>query len=360
MNPETENVNPDQTKSVDPAGLGKPAGARPKGLKLFAQSLLLVVGSLLVCIIVIEVGLRLQGFTYQLRATVIEGTVPNPDGFYEGYMVDRDLIWVPQDYYEMVEKMIAVKINILFLGDSCTQFGNYDRLFAGQITAVFPDKRLNIGNFGVAGWTTHQGVKQMKRDVTKIKPDVVTIYYGWNDHWNSIGIDDEQVSSLNASPLFNLQSLRLVQLLTRAYVGFHISQQEQFPLRVPIERFRNNLIQMVDDAGNMGTIPVLITAPTSHQKGREPNFFALRWVTKLEELVPRHTEYVNMVRQVAKEKNVILCDLAAEFDKLPKETVKNKMFTEDGVHLTNEGNKLIAHFLFECFRKNDLLKELFK
>lgn len=349
MDPERDNVN---------AEAGKPAGGRGKGLKQFGLSLLLVVCSLVICVIAIEVVLRFQGFRYQLRAIVIEGTVPDPDSFYEGYMVDRDLIWVPQGYYESVEKMAAVKINILFLGDSCTQFGNYDRLFARQVTAAFPDKRLNVGNFGVAGWTSHQGVKQMKRDVTKIRPDVVTIYYGWNDHWNSIGINDEEVSRLNASGLFTFQSLRTVQLLTKAYVGFHRRQQDRPGLRVPIESFRNNLIQMVDTARSMGTIPVLLTAPTSHQKGREPDFFALRWVNDLDELVPRHREYVEIVRQVAKEKNVIVCDLAAEFDKLPKEEVKDKLFTEDGVHLADEGNKVIADLLFECFRENGLFKEL--
>ena len=359
MNPERDNVNSGPAESAEAAGFDNPAGGRGKGLKQFALGLLLVVSSLVICVTVIEVVLRLQGFTYQLRAIVIEGTVPDPDGFYEGYTVDRDLIWVPQGYYESVEKMMAVKINILFLGDSCTQFGNYDRLFARQITAAFPDKRLNIGNFGVAGWTSHQGVKQMKRDVTKIKPDVVTIYYGWNDHWNSIGIGDEEISRLNASGLFTFQSLRSVQLLTKAYVGFHRRQQDRPGLRVPIESFRNNLTEMVAAARSMGTIPVLLTAPASHQKGREPSFLALRWVTDLDELVPRHTEYVNAVRQVAKEKNVIVCDLAAEFDKLPKEEVKNKLFMEDGVHLTDEGNKVIADLLFECFRKNDLFKEFF-
>jgi len=357
MDPETDDVNPDPARSVEAAGFDKPAGGRPKGLKQFALGLLLLVGSLLICVMLIEVVLRLQGFTYQLRATVIEGTVPDPDSFYEGYTVDRDLIWVPQGYYESVEKMTAVKINILFLGDSCTQFGNYDRFFASQVTAAFPDKMLNIGNFGVAGWTTHQGIKQMKRDVTRIKPDVVTIYFGWNDHWNSIGIDDEKVSRLNASPLFNFQSLRSVQLLTKAYVGFHRRQRDRPPLRVPIGSFRNNLTEMIDIARSMPAIPVLLTAPSSHQKGLEPGFFALQWVTDLDELVPRHSEYVNAVRQVAKEKNVILCDLAAEFDKLPKEEVKDKLFTEDGVHLTGEGNKVIADLLFDCFRKNDLFKE---
>lgn len=358
MNLERDNVNRAPAESAEAAGFDRPAGGRGKSLKQFGLSLLLVVGSLVICVIVIEVVLRFQGFTYQLRATVIEGTVPNTDSFYEGYTVDRDLIWVPQGYYESVEKMIAVKINILFLGDSCTQFGNYDRLFARQVSAAFPDKRLNVGNFGVAGWTSHQGVKQMKRDVTKIRPDVVTIYYGWNDHWNSIGINDEEVSRLNASGLFTFQSLRTVQLLTKAYVGFHRRQQDRPGLRVPIESFRNNLIQMVAAARSMGTIPVLLTAPTSHQKGREPSFFGLRWVTDLDELVPRHREYVEIVRQVAKEKNVIVCDLAAEFDKLPKEVVNNKLFTEDGVHLADEGNKVIADLLFECFRKNDLFKEL--
>ncbi len=46
-----------------------------------------------------------------------------------------------------------------------------------------------------------------------------------------------------------------------------------------------------------------------------------------------------------------------EFDKLLKDEVINKLFMEDGIHLTMEGNKIVGNFLFDCFKRNDFFEE---
>jgi len=336
------------------------AGRRQGRGKRYVLLALLLATSALATLVVVEMVLRRAGFSYELRATVVEGTVIDAERIKGTYLVDRDLIWVPKGHYATLAAAVAANPAILFMGDSCTQMGRYDRYFASIVAEACPGRVLRSANLGIAGWSSHQGLQQMRRDVVRIKPRAVTIYYGWNDHWNSVGMPDAEVTRLNASPLFGFQSVRLVQLLTKAYVGVRRMRQDRPPLRVPPRDFRQNLTAMVDMARNIGAVPVLLTAPTSHQRGREPRYLAQRWITDINELVPLHRKYVELVRQVAEDKGVILCDLAAEFDVLLSRSSGSALFFGDGIHLTEKGNRLVAHFLFDCFKRNNLLEDILK
>lgn len=317
-----------------------------------------MVGSLLLCLSIVESVLRLADFSYELRANIVQGAdAADLRSRYDGCQIDRDLIWVPNGYYQELDRVLAERPDVLFMGDSCTELGSYDEHFAELTRSAFPDRTIKTAKLGVTGWSSRQGLQQMKRDVIRVKPRVVTIYYGWNDHWNSIGFTDAELTELNASPLFRLRSSRLVQLLTKARVGLRRSRQDRLPLRVPPDSFRQTLVEMADVARSTGIVPVLLTAPTSHERGREPRCLAGRWVTDLDQLVPMHREYVQIVRTVAVAENVILCDLAAEFDGLPREEVGDRLFRNDGIHLTREGDRRIAQFLFECFKEHDLFEQ---
>ena len=47
-----------------------------------------------------------------------------------------------------------------------------------------------------------KGLQQMRADVVRIKPKVVTIFFGWNDHWFGFGIADKDIAAMNSSLLF--------------------------------------------------------------------------------------------------------------------------------------------------------------
>ncbi len=326
---------------------------RPSRRRRIVWSLLSLAGSLVLCLAIVEIVLRRAGFSYELRAGIVQGAGDLHAAF-DGCVIDRELIWVPRRYGERFERVLATKPDVLCLGDSCTELGSYEKRFGELAHAAFPDRGITTAKLGVTGWSTHQGLRQLERDVIRIKPRVITIYYGWNDHWNSIGLTDQELAKFNASPLFRLRRLRLGQLATRAYVGLRRSGQAELGLRVPPEEFRRNLIAMVAEARAQGIIPVLLTAPTSHQPGSEPPHLAPRWITNLGDLVPLHEQYIEIVRAVAGAHRVALCDLAARFDALSREAVRNDLFQSDGIHLTPEGDRLIARCLFDCFEENGL------
>lgn len=325
---------------------------RCRRLRRLTWRLLSLAISTLLCLFILELALRLAGFSYELR--FVQGSktleVKHGRGIVR-YVVNRDYIWVPRYYPQWINETLASSPDVLCLGDSCTELGSYPQHFSEMASDVYPD--VHIAKFGVMGWSTHQGLKLMKQDIIRIKPRVVTLCFGWNDHWNNIGVPDDEVTAIIATPVFRLRHLRLGQLMMCAYAGFR--HKDQVPLRVPPNRFRANLLEMVNVARDNGITPILLTAPASHESGSEPKALSPLWITDLNELVPLHRQYVDIVRSVAREQNVILCDLTAEFDALPRERVHD-MFWKDGVHLTEDGNQTVARLLFECFEANGVLR----
>ena len=199
----------------------------------------------------------------------------------------------------------------------------------------------------------------MKRDVAALKPKVVTIYFGWNDHWMGFGVEDKTAARLTASPhLMRLQELRLVQLASRFIVSREgdaaRSGEDARPERVSLQDFRSHLEKMVDVARENDIAPVLITAPTSHRPGEEPEYLSERWLEDVSELVPLHQRYVEVVRDVAREKGAVLLDLAGIFGSFPRASLEPFM-KEDGIHFTDDGSVAVGRLLHRCLAENDLL-----
>jgi lysophospholipase L1-like esterase len=248
----------------------------------------------------------------------------------------------------------------VFMGCSCTEFGRYDRFLQDIIESHYPKGMFTCLNLGVAGWTSFQGLQQLKRDVVPMKPRVITIYYGWNDHWCTFGLEDKQIRDFNVKhPLVLTElsrRLRTVQLFnktvfSRSFPGKTASQ------RVSIEDFRANLTDCVRVAREHSIIPVLLTAPSSHRRGEEPAYLAVDWLTDLSSLVPLHESYVAAVRDVAHDNEVHLLDLHRLFRDLPEEELRES-FYEDGIHLTEKGARRVARYLHEFFVETELIEAI--
>lgn len=310
--------------------------------------------TVMVLSIMAEIGLRATGFQFRLAPERIEFGRPDPVMIATGFEEDPDLFWVTPGYDEKLGRLAIEHPLVIFQGDSCTHLGRYDEAFA-EVVAARTGRRLSWGNVGVAGWSSHQGRVQLKRDVLPLAPKVVTIYFGWNDHWIGFGIEDKEVAEVQGGvAVRGLEHLRVLQLVTKARVALR-SDEAAYPNRVSRQDFAANLRAMVATARRGGIVPMLITAPSSHVEGREPEELVGRFLRTAEELVPMHRDYVETVRAVADETSARLCDVAAHFADQPREVLERWMMA-DGIHLTAEGDRALAEAIYDCFDRASLIE----
>lgn len=316
-----------------------------------------------------ESVLKLQGFEFTLYPSKIQFGWPDPVTLQELYVVDQDLLWVPKNYRKTLADWQEARPSIVFMGDSCTEFGiyptetgRYEQVFSELLKERAPDLDARLLNLAVSGWSSYQGLKQLERDIVPLNPTIITIYYGWNDHWTSFGIPDNAIGQYNLkmpAMFFRLNRFRVVQMFNFLYFKyvFHNFDAHR-PNRVALDDFRNNLVTLVTTSRTHNIIPILLTAPSAHEKGKEPDYLAARWLKDLSQLVPLHQEYVRVVRDVAHTYNVALIDLAQTFDDPLYRDKKDLYFMPDGIHFTLEGHKKVAEFLYMYFQEHHLLTEL--
>ncbi|MEM8995652.1 MAG: SGNH/GDSL hydrolase family protein [Acidobacteriota bacterium] len=168
-------------------------GGQAAGWRRLAANLALSASTLLFLLAVLEMTLRLSGFSFVLYPEDIEFGRPDPVMLEVGFTPDDDLFWVTRDYGQKLEELRQKKPPLLLLGDSCTHLGRWDRALAGLAEDRL-GRRPRFGNLAVAGWSSYQGRRQVERDVPALEPRVVTVYYGWNDHWIGFGIEDRNVA----------------------------------------------------------------------------------------------------------------------------------------------------------------------
>lgn len=304
--------------------------------------LLLAIGGIIAALAMAEAGLRVARFHFDLLPTLQFGW-PDPVALHDAFAPDADLVWVTRDYRETLRGARRTHPATVFMGDSCTQFGSYPSRTLAMLAAT-GSPLANGVKLGVAGWSSTQGLTQWRRDVLPLHPRVITVYYGWNDHWIAYGMTDPEIA--RAHRLLGLAGVsRLAQLWLKLETNLAARRQPR-PNRVPIHDYETNLADIAREATAAGVVPVLITAPSNHVPGHEPPYLAQRHVRALAELVPLHTEYTEATRSVAQLTGAHLCDAAAAFAALPEP--HDRYFQKDGIHLTDAGDQEMARVVSGC------------
>jgi lysophospholipase L1-like esterase len=292
-----------------------------------------------------ETALRVAHFHFDLVPTLEFGW-PDPVAMRDAYVTDPDLVWVPRNYQDTLALARRTPPAVVFMGDSCTQFGNYPTKTIADLEAVGSPLAHGV-KVGVGGWSSAQGLAQLRRDVIPLHPKVVTIYYGWNDHWVAMGLTDTEI--MRAGRLRGLaEHLRLAQLWLKLDVAVAM-RRHPAPNRVPIHDYTQNLLHMASAARAADITPVFVTAPSNHVPGHEPAYLAKRHVRALSEVVPLHTAYAQATRDAAATAGAPVCDAAAAFAALPEP--HGRYFQNDGIHLTEAGNNEMANIVTGCLLK---------
>jgi lysophospholipase L1-like esterase len=310
--------------------------------RLAIVTLVLVLGGAAGGIALGELGLRVAGFSFPAFPGVQFG-FPTPQQLIRSYVPDPALLWVPTDYAARIDGARATSPAIVFMGDSCTEFGTYPQETMQRLAPFLPPTATSL-TIGIAGHSSEQGLTQLRRDVMPLRPKLVTIYYGWNDHWAALGPPDSELSQGPLSFWF-FQKTRLGQLWAR------LQQQSVSPVgrppRVSEDRYYSNLQEMIRLVASWNGKAVVITAPSNHIPGSEPPYLAARHLGDVHDLIKLHKAYEAVTRRAAAENGGVLCDAAEAFDKNPN---RHTLFMMDGIHLNPMGGRYLGGFLSECLR----------
>lgn len=180
-------------------------------------------------------------------------------------------------------------VKIVCFGDSVTgvyyHTGGkraYTDMLGIALQQICPDADVEMVNAGLSGHTTANALARISRDVSSKKPDLVTVMFGLND-----------------------------------------------VAKLPIDAYRKNLLAIVDHCRAAGSAVILCT----------PNAVITTENRPIETL----EKYCDVVRAVAAEKGVPLCDLYGHFLTLQEADYDTwKATLSDEIHPNMAGHKIMA------------------
>lgn len=190
--------------------------------------------------------------------------------------------------------------SIVFLGDSITQAGarpeGYVTLF--RLFCHVNGYEVNVINEGISGHRSNDMLDRLDRDVINHNPTWVSISCGVNDVWHKFGRNRQGIKKNRG---------------------------------VPFPEYKKNMTEIVERCQKAGIKVLMLTAtPIYEDLGSEEN-------QELE-------KYNNFLRQLAKKKDLLLCDLNQIFQTWYKKKTSagENLLTTDGVHMNPRGNRLMA------------------
>jgi len=317
-----------------------------------------------------EALLRVKGFHYELSPIIIKSD-SNKKHPRSGIIPDAELKWAynpgtsfghgsakrPVNSMGFLDREVdpVKKPNskrVISLGDSCTAQGipTYAGFLHEHLTAKpITDTYWEAFNMGVHGYSSTQGLKQFILYGKNLKPDYVTIYFGWNDHWRGTTSDEYNIRGTKKSgPLwYGIKKLReklFFQYMIKQVADRAVKQtrdKDNFVLRVPAEGYEKNLRNFVKEIRSVQATPIFFTAP--RDKKLTPLLIKNKQASSLELAIQYHDQYNEIVRKVAKEENVPLIDFQQKF--IDEDLFH--FFSNDGIHLTREGRQYIAQTIYD-------------
>jgi lysophospholipase L1-like esterase len=195
------------------------------------------------------------------------------------------------------------KKRVVFFGDSITQAGNEPGGYIDLLRQRMDTSRYELIGAGISGNKVPDLQQRLQKDVLNQNPDVVVIYIGINDVWHFYKFE-----------------------------GTTGTEKEVY------EAGLRELIQDITATNS----EVILATPTVI--GEDPD--------SQEEVNQQLQAYAEVVRQIAEDMNVPLCDLRANISEYLRENNAARQYegilTTDGVHMNEQGNQFLADQLQGC------------
>lgn len=159
----------------------------------------------------------------------------------------------------------------------------YPMLLEKHLRAANPGRNIEVITMAVPGYTSHQGLAWLRRDIARLQPDLLTASFGWNDaslsdvpdrdairtNWYAVGVrwlvDHSQAFAhatrwLRAREALKQQVESKARPQIRPRPAPRVSQQE----------YLDNMLAIVDLARQRRTATIIIAAPYRDHSSEAP------------------------------------------------------------------------------------------
>lgn len=238
---------------------------------------------------------------------------------------------------------------LLVLGDSCV-FGVNLPLELTFPRLLSRSDGSDVINAGVPGANSFHGLSWLESSkILNLKPKLVVIYFGWNDHWRAL-LPERVFSWIRQGAPYSVLLSKLLRFQESLWSQDPSFLKQHIFSQVPKWEFRHNLKTMVSLIHDAGSIPVLVSAPSEPRLRSRSVWFKSHYMEEFDS----HEEYVEVVRELASKFRIPLVDLDAKIKALKAESPWE--YFMDFVHLNSKGHVLLARelepWLF-CAQKNN-------
>jgi lysophospholipase L1-like esterase len=291
---------------------------------------------------------------WQLKANT---TAPLDRGKMTGFIANGDHMRNPDVPVERGPN----DFRVLCLGDSVT-FGwgvryeeAYPTLLAELLREALPEREIHVMNAACSGYTAHQGLEMLRRRGLKYRPDVVTIWMGWNDSGLWDGMTDAEHARLFAREHLLTASATyraLSYMLRRSQhegVKKERKEAEAGLRRMPLDDYKARLREMVELAraneispGRGARVVLVQGCKVKHIR-----------IAREQEGPVQLNRYHRATAEVAEELDVPMLSV---FDALYQAGVGEEVFLDKG-HLDPKGLRIVADALLALLAEHDMLPE---
>lgn len=295
--------------------------------------------------------------TQPLITVLVDGTED-----YRGYHMvgdpyhvpDPDLGWAPCDgppfnKQKMRGPIIEVPkpkdvVRVLSYGDSNTEGSCDYRSWSEELHVALQNarssdgRRYEVANAGVAGYSSHQGLRRFLKDVDLYQPDVVFTSFGWNDFAKTDRPDKAYQPpnrAVLATKRFLFEYQFFVALLDQLSAPLDkvalAEESESLKLpRVSLEEYVENLQSFAEVSHERGIRLILLTRPHQNRDGCTEDFMK-KWLQQAE-------QYNQEMVTFASNHGIEHVDVESFF------STRQDAFI-DACHFSSPGNRVMASLL---------------
>lgn len=223
----------------------------------------------------------------------------------------------------------------------------YPMMLEKELQAANPGRRIEAVVMAVPGYTSHQGLAWLRRDIQWLQPDLVTISFGWNDASFSDAPDREVIRTdwyvVAARWLVNhSQAFAHAMKWFRELKATPKSQVIRPVPRVAKSEYLRNFEEMVKLVHANGARAIVIAAPYRDAVSNPPEASLM-------------TEYRESLRDWAEHAKIPFLEIRELTESAHP---SNAGWFGELIHPNHMGHRLITSELLTQFRTRQLLKDI--